>query len=122
MTLNPFRSAETMTGHMVRFSGGDLSYDSIDYNSIFAIGLLLFLITASTFSSLGVVLPAMIKEQQWSFASAFLGFTLLGAFCGGSSWLPAILIRKIGVRATIVVGSAVMVAGFVCLATARGLP
>jgi len=44
-TLNPFRSAETMTGHMVRISGGDLSYDSIDYNSIFAIGLLLFLIT-----------------------------------------------------------------------------
>jgi len=30
---------------MVRISGGDLSYDSIDYNSIFAIGLLLFLIT-----------------------------------------------------------------------------
>ncbi len=44
-TLNPFRSAETMTGHIVRISGGDLSYDSIDYNSIFAIGLLLFFIT-----------------------------------------------------------------------------
>ncbi len=44
-TFNPFRSAETMTGHMVRISGGDLSYDSIDYNSIFAIGLLLFVIT-----------------------------------------------------------------------------
>ena len=34
-----------MTGHIVRISGGDLSYDSIDYNSIFAIGLLLFLMT-----------------------------------------------------------------------------
>jgi phosphate transport system permease protein len=45
LTFNPFRSAETMTGHMVRISGGDLSYDSIDYNSIFAIGMLLFLIT-----------------------------------------------------------------------------
>ena len=44
-TLNPFKGAETMTGHIVRISGGDLSYDSIDYNSIFAIGLLLFLIT-----------------------------------------------------------------------------
>jgi phosphate transport system permease protein len=44
-TFNPFRSAETMTGHMVRISGGDLSYDSIDYNSIFAIGLLLFIVT-----------------------------------------------------------------------------
>ena len=44
-TLNPFESAETMTGHIVRISGGDLSYDSIDYNSIFAIGLLLFFMT-----------------------------------------------------------------------------
>jgi phosphate transport system permease protein len=44
-TFNPFESAETMTGHIVRISGGDLSYDSIDYNSIFAIGLLLFFIT-----------------------------------------------------------------------------
>ena len=45
LTLNPFKGAETMTGHIVRISGGDLSYDSIDYNSIFAIGLVLFLIT-----------------------------------------------------------------------------
>ncbi|HSJ52483.1 MAG TPA: phosphate ABC transporter permease subunit PstC [Anaerolineae bacterium] len=44
-TLNPFVAAETMTGHIVRISGGDLSYDSIDYNSIFAIGLMLFLMT-----------------------------------------------------------------------------
>ena len=43
--LNPFVAAETMTGHIVRISGGDLSYDSIDYNSIFAIGLMLFLMT-----------------------------------------------------------------------------
>jgi phosphate transport system permease protein len=44
-TFNPFQSAETMTGHIVRISGGDLSYASIDYNSIFAIGLLLFFMT-----------------------------------------------------------------------------
>jgi len=44
-TLNPFQGAETITGHIVRISGGDLSYDSIDYNSIFALGLLLFVIT-----------------------------------------------------------------------------
>ena len=34
-----------MTGHIVRISGGDLSYQSIDYNSIYAIGLMLFFIT-----------------------------------------------------------------------------
>ena len=44
-TLNPFKGAETMTGHIVRISGGDISYDSIDYNSLFAIGILLFFIT-----------------------------------------------------------------------------
>ncbi len=44
-SLNPFDEAETMTGHIARISGGDLSYNSIDYNSIFAIGLTLFIIT-----------------------------------------------------------------------------
>jgi phosphate transport system permease protein len=44
-TFSPFKAAETMTGHIVRISGGDLSYDSIDYNSIFAIGLVLFFMT-----------------------------------------------------------------------------
>ena len=44
-TFNPFEGAETMTGHIVRISGGDLSYNSIDYNSLFAIGLLLFIMT-----------------------------------------------------------------------------
>ena len=44
-TFNPTQAAEAMTGHIVRISGGDISYDSIDYVSLFAIGLLLFLIT-----------------------------------------------------------------------------
>lgn len=43
--INPFKSAETMTGHIVRISGGDLSYDSIDYASLFAIGMFLFIMT-----------------------------------------------------------------------------
>jgi phosphate transport system permease protein len=45
LTVNPFDSAETITGHIARISGGDLSYGSIQYSSIFALGLLLFLIT-----------------------------------------------------------------------------
>jgi phosphate transport system permease protein len=44
-TANPFVGAETMTGHIARISGGDISYQSIDYNSLFAIGLALFLMT-----------------------------------------------------------------------------
>lgn len=46
-TFNPLNSAETMTGYIARISGGDLGYDTPDYNSIFAIGLLLFLTTLS---------------------------------------------------------------------------
>ncbi len=44
-TINPFDFAETMTGHIARISGGDISYDSVDYNSLFAIGLLLSFFT-----------------------------------------------------------------------------
>jgi phosphate transport system permease protein len=43
--LNPFISGEAMTGHIVRVSSGDLSYNTIDYNSIFSIGLTLFFMT-----------------------------------------------------------------------------
>jgi phosphate transport system permease protein len=45
LSLNPFEAAETMTGYIARISGGDISYGSIDYQSIFAVGLTLFVIT-----------------------------------------------------------------------------
>lgn len=45
LTLNPFESAWTMTGYIASISGGDLAYDTLDYNSIFVVGLLLFLMT-----------------------------------------------------------------------------
>jgi phosphate transport system permease protein len=60
LTLNPFKAAETMTGHIVRISGGDLSYDSIDYNSLFAIGLLLFFITLA----LNILSRRLVKKYQ----------------------------------------------------------
>ena len=44
-TVNPFEAAETMTGHIARISTGDVSFGSIDYNSLFAVGLALFVIT-----------------------------------------------------------------------------
>jgi phosphate transport system permease protein len=44
-TANPFKPAETITGHIVRISGGELSYDSIAYNSLFILGLALFFVT-----------------------------------------------------------------------------
>jgi phosphate transport system permease protein len=43
--LSPFEGAQTMTGYIAITASGDISYDTIDYNSIFAIGLTLFLMT-----------------------------------------------------------------------------
>ena len=86
------------------------------------LSLLLFLITASTFSSLGVVLPTMVKEMSWSWTGAGFGFTLMGAACGASSYLPTLLIRRFGVRATVLVGAGVMAGGFIALSATRGLP
>ena len=45
LSLNPFESAWTMTGYIASISGGDLAYDTLDYNSIFVVGLLLFAMT-----------------------------------------------------------------------------
>jgi phosphate transport system permease protein len=57
-TFSPFVGAETITGHIVRISGGDLSYDSIDYNSIFALGLFLFIITLT----LNIISQAIVRR------------------------------------------------------------
>lgn len=45
LTANPFESAWTMTGYIASISGGDLAYDTLDYNSVFVVGLLLFMMT-----------------------------------------------------------------------------
>jgi len=57
-TLNPFKGAETITGHIVRISGGDLSWESIDYNSLFALALVLFFITLA----LNMISQRIIKK------------------------------------------------------------
>jgi len=87
-----------------------------------AFSLLLFLITAATYSSLGVVIPAMVPELGWNWEHAFLGFSILGVFTGLSSWLPALLIRRIGVRGTVLAGVAVMAGGLACLSRVHALP
>jgi MFS family permease len=82
---------------------------------------LYFIITAATFGSLGMVLPAMVKDLGWSWTGAGFGFTLLGFFCGITSAVPATLIRRFGVRASLLCGSVVMGLAFLCLAETGGL-
>nr|ELR5250874.1 MFS transporter [Providencia rettgeri] len=76
------------------------------------LGLVYFLATATTFTSLGVVLPEMISELKWSWSEAGFGFTLLGLTCGLASFLPSLLIRKMGVRTTLLLGTLVFITGF----------
>ncbi|OKP04435.1 CynX/NimT family MFS transporter [Xenorhabdus eapokensis] len=76
------------------------------------LGMVYFLSTATTFTSLGVVLPSMINELGWSWTNAGLGFTLLGLTCGLSSFLPTVFIRKVGVRFTLFIGLLIFLAGF----------
>ena len=80
-----------------------------------------FMVNAATFASLGVVLPAMVRDLSWTWTEAGLGFTILGAACGASSLIPAWMIRRWGVRLTMVVGAVVMALGFAALASAQGL-
>ncbi|MEZ4676164.1 MAG: ABC transporter permease subunit [Caldilineaceae bacterium] len=60
--FDPFKAAETMTGHIVRISGGDISYGTLDYTSLFAIGLLLFLMTLSL-NIVSRILVARFREE-----------------------------------------------------------
>jgi MFS family permease len=82
---------------------------------------LYFIITAATFGSLGMVLPAMVREMGWNWTGAGFGFTLLGFFCGITSAVPATLIRRFGVRAALLCGCVTMGLAFLCLARTAGL-
>ena len=62
----------------------------------------------------------MVGELHWSWGAAGSGFTLLGVFCGITATVPAMLIRRFGVRATLSPGGLVMAAAFACLADAHG--
>ncbi len=82
------------------------------WSILILLGLVYFLATATTFTSLGVVLPSMIAELEWNWTQAGLGFTLLGLTCGLASFLPTLLIRKLNVRFTLLIGLIIFVSGF----------
>ena len=45
MTFNVFDSIQTMTAYIVQLSLGEAPHGSLEYNTIFAVGLLLFFMT-----------------------------------------------------------------------------
>jgi MFS family permease len=88
---------------------------------LFAVSLAAFGVNTGTFTTLGVVMPHMVKEMHWSWTQAGLGFTVLGASVGLSSYFPKLLIRRFGVRATLVAGAASLFIGFFCLSITQGI-
>lgn len=63
LTLNPLVSAQTMTGYIVQVSLGDTPHGSIEYQSIFAVASVLFLMTLC----LNMISQKILKSVQRSY-------------------------------------------------------
>jgi phosphate transport system permease protein len=61
LTLNPMEGAATITAYIVQVSLGDLPHGSLEYQSIFAVGLVLLLMTL-LFNVLGHLLRRRFRE------------------------------------------------------------
>lgn len=60
MTLNPLESIQTMTGYMVSVAMGDVSFGSIEYTTIFAVGAILFIMTFG----LNIIAKKIVKKGK----------------------------------------------------------
>jgi len=84
------------------------------------ISAIYFMISGATFSSLGIVLPFMIKQLSWTWSQAGAGFSLFALTVGLASTVPAWILRHLGITATYGIGGATMAAGFSLLALTNG--
>lgn len=60
VTLNPLESVQTMTGYIVQISMGDVPHGTTSYQTIFAVGLLLFFITVG----MNLLSIALVKKYR----------------------------------------------------------
>jgi phosphate transport system permease protein len=56
LTMNPLRSVQTMTAYIAQTSMGELPHGTVEYRTIFAVGLTLFLITLAVNVVSGIIL------------------------------------------------------------------
>jgi MFS family permease len=91
------------------------------WTTLLLVSALFFVITAATFASLGVALPAMMAEMKWNYGEAGAGFSLLAVLCGVTATIPVTLIRRFSVRVNFLCGAAVMALAFALLAHAGSL-
>jgi len=99
--------------HQVRWSNRFFVFGSVS--------LVFFFLNVATFTSLGVVLYAMVAELHWSMTAAGFSFTFLGLACGLSSPLPTLGIKWLGGRATVCIGSILLVVGFLLASVSESL-
>jgi len=62
LTADPREGAATITAYIVQMSLGDVAHGSLAYQTIFAVGLVLFLITLS-FNVIGMYLRQRFREE-----------------------------------------------------------
>lgn len=62
VTLNPLKTIETITAYIVQVSLGDVAHGSIEYRTIFAAGLTLFLLTF-VLNSISIFVQRKYQEQ-----------------------------------------------------------
>ena len=91
-------------------------------SQLVAMSSLELLLAAATYSSLGVVLPFMVMDLEWNWAQAGFGFTVLGAVTGVASSVPPLLIRRLGVRNTVMIGGLLASLGLYLLHGVNSLP
>lgn len=61
--VNPLKSVQTLTTYMANVSMGDVSFDSIEYKTIFVCGAVLFLITLI----LNIIARRIINKNKYKF-------------------------------------------------------
>ena len=62
LTLMPLESIQTMTGYMLQVGLGDAARGTVDYQSIFAVGLMLFIITL-IFNIAATIIVGRYREE-----------------------------------------------------------
>ncbi len=83
-----------------------------EYLGLVAAAAILVFGSATTFSTMGIVLFAMLREFHWSEAVAGGAFTTLILTCCVAHLLPVPMIARIGARWTIVSGGVVLAIAF----------
>jgi len=62
LTLNPLESVQTMTGYIVQAALGDVAHGGIEYSSLFAVGMTLFVFTL-VINLLALLIRSRFREE-----------------------------------------------------------